>query len=177
MRLFIAIELSRAVRDEVNGVLCALRERACGGRFVPIENAHVTMHFIGESSDLAGAAEAMRSACRGIRPFEMRLGRYGFIEKGGKGGTAVIFTDGGSELAVLHETLESALADCGFARDCKKFRPHITLGRNVEHDELVLSELEALPLSASMTVTGLTLFESTRVKGKPVYEPLHREKF
>ena len=81
------------------------------------------------------------------------------------------------ELGILKETLESALADRGFSQDRKRFRPHITLGRNVEHDELVTEELRGIRLEAGMTVTGLTLFESQRVKGGMVYLPLHREKF
>lgn len=177
MRLFIAIELSPAVRKEVKTVLDALRQRACGGRFVPIENTHITMQFLGETLDLLGACDAMRCACRGIHPFEISLDRYGFIEKGTRGGTAVVFVNAAHELAVLHETLLSALADRGFKLDLKRFRPHVTLGRSVEHDELVLGELESMPLSAGMTVTGLTLFESTREKGRVVYSVLHREKF
>lgn len=179
MRLFIAIELDNEMRRELRGISSALRERSCGGRFVPAENLHITMHFIGESNDLAGAVEAMRESCRGIRPFEVRLGSYGFFEKNGsRGKTSIVEVKGDlKELGILHETLESALADRGFSRDCKRFRPHITLGRSVEHDELVTSELKAMHLGASMTVTGLTLFESTRVKGNMVYTPLHRESF
>lgn len=179
MRLFIAVELSNEMRRELAVVSKALRERSCGGRFVPVENMHITMHFLGETNDLAGAADAMREACRGIRPFELKLGRYGFFEKNGSGGkTSIVEVEGElSELSILHETLESALADRGFPRELKKFRPHITLGRSVEHDELVTSELRAMPLEGSVTVTGLTLFESTRVKGNMVYTPLHRQKF
>ena len=89
----------------------------------------------------------------------------------------MIFVRAENELNVLHETLQSALADMGFKLDLKRFRPHITLGRSVEHDELVMGELASIPLSASMTVTGLTLFESTREKGRVVYSALHRERF
>lgn len=178
MRLFIAIELSNDMRQELAGISKALRERSCGGRFVPTENMHITMHFLGETNDLAGAVKAMEESCRGIRRFELKLGRYGFFEKNGSGGkTSIVNVEGDlEELSILHETLESALADQGFSRDMKRFRPHITLGRSVEHDELVTSELASIPLDATVTVTGLTLFESTRVKGNMVYTPLHRQK-
>ena len=179
MRLFIAIELSNDMRSELNGISKALRERSCGGRFVPVENMHVTMHFLGETNDLAGAVDAMREACRGIRPFEIRLGGYSFFEKNGSGGkTSIVEVKGElNELSILHETLESALADRGFSRDMKRFRPHITLGRSVEHDELVTQELRDIRLGASVRVEGLTLFESVRVKGNMVYNPLHVQKF
>ena len=179
MRLFIAIELSNEMRSRLGGIAKTLRERSCGGRFVPLENMHVTMHFIGESNDLAGAAEAMRESCRGIRPFTLKLGGYTyFAGSGSSGKTSVVEVTGDlDELGILKETLESALADRGFSQDRKRFRPHITLGRNVEHDELVTEELRGIRLEAGMTVTGLTLFESQRVKGGMVYLPLHREKF
>ncbi len=179
MRLFIAIELTHGMRAELAGLLKELKERSCGGRFVPPENFHVTMHFIGESNDLAGACAAMRDAVRGIRPFELKLGRYGFFDKvsGGKRTGLVEVAGDIRELGILHETLESALSDRGFSRDNKRFKPHITLGRNVEHDELVTEELRSRELTSSMLVTGLTLFESTRVNGRQVYTPLHRESF
>ena len=81
------------------------------------------------------------------------------------------------ELDRLYESLQSALYDNGFSRERKRFRPHITLGRNVEHDELVTEELKRLSPNASMTVQGITLFESARQEGKVVYNPLHRERF
>lgn len=179
MRLFIAIEVSNEMRRELAGISKALRERSCGGRFVPQENFHITLHYIGETNDLAGAASAMREACRGIRPFTLSLGRYGYFEKTASGSHRVSLVEvvgDNDELQVLHETLESALADNGFAREYKQFRPHITLGRNVEHDELTDGELKATPLSASVRVAGITLFESVKVKGKQVYTPLHRER-
>ena len=77
---------------------------------------------------------------------------------------------------MLREKLESALSDNGFARDYHKFTPHITLGRNVEHDELVSAEMMDISFNSSMTVSSITLFESVREKGKMIYNPLHREK-
>jgi len=81
------------------------------------------------------------------------------------------------ELNALYESLQSALYDNGFSRERKRFTPHITLGRNVEHDEIATMELKNLSPNASMTVMGFTLFESRREDGKVVYFPLHTERF
>ena len=180
MRLFIAIELTADMKRALAGISKALRERATGGRFVPIENMHVTLHFIGESNDLGAITAAMREACRGIRPFTLELGGYGYFEKTASGSHRVsLVTVRGdlAELGVLRDTLESALADKGFPSDHKRFSPHITLGRNVGHDELAAFELENMELGCKETVTGITLFESVKQNGKPVYVPLHRESF
>ncbi|MBO4384537.1 MAG: RNA 2',3'-cyclic phosphodiesterase [Clostridia bacterium] len=180
MRLFIAIELSDGMRRELALVSRALKERASGGRFVPVDNMHITLRFLGETADLSGAVAAMREACRGIRPFDLKLGGYGYFEKTASGNHRVsLVTVKGDigELSVLHETLEAALSDRGFPRDMKRYTPHVTLGRSVEHDELSDAELKKIPLSSGTTVSGITLFESVRVGGRMVYTPLHRERF
>lgn len=177
MRLFIAIELPKIMRSELSSALKELRSKSSGGRFVAEDNLHITLHFIGESEDLAGAVEAMHSACEGIRPFELYPEVYGSF---GKEDSKVAYVSVGgqlNELNVLHEVLESALSDNGFSREYRKFVPHITLGRNVEADALVEEEMKALSFNTRMTVTGITLFESERRNGKLYYNPLHREKF
>lgn len=181
MRLFVAIELTADVRRKLGALQSELKQRSSGGRFVPVESMHITMHFIGESRDLAGAVSAIKSACRDIRPFTLKLGRYGCFDRrheGDRSRTAVVTVEGElKELNALYESLECALGDNGFARSYRRFVPHITLGRNVEHDDLTLAELASVPLDASMQAQGLTLFESIRVNGRMVYNPLHRESF
>lgn len=177
MRLFIAIDLPRSFKAEVSRIQKEVKQLSCGGRFVPNGNFHITLHFIGESNDLNGAVTAIKEAARGIRPFTLHLGKYDCFEKGDKK-TSVLQVKGElNELNALYESLQSALYDNGFSRERKRFVPHITLGRNVEHDELVTGELKALSPNASMTVMGLTLFESRKEEGKQVYYPLHTERF
>lgn len=177
MRLFIAIELPRSFKQELARVQKEVKQMSCSGRFVPQENFHVTLHFIGESNDLAGAVAAMREAVRGIRTFTLHLGKYDCFDKNGSKTSFLAVKGELDELERLYESLQCALYDNGFSRERKRFRPHITLGRNVEHDELVTAELQRLSPNASMTVQGITLFESARQDGKVVYNPLHRERF
>ena len=176
MRLFIAIDLPRSFKAEVSRVQKELKQLSCGGRFVPGASFHITLHFIGESNDLAGAVKAMQSAVRGIRPFELHPAGFSSFERSGSR-TAFIKVGGNTgELAILHESLQTALADNGFAREYRRFVPHITLGRSVEFDELVYAQLQETEFKTSFTASEITLFESVKEKGKLVYNPLHREK-
>lgn len=178
MRLFIAIELPASFKNEVARIQKEVKQLSSGGRFVPKENFHITLHFIGESQNLVGAAEAMAEAVRGIRPFELHLGKYSALEKGSRGSTSVLKVLGDmDELRAMYESLESALSDRGFSRERKQFTPHITLGRSVELDDISAGELERLSPNASMQVRGITLFESVREGSRMVYTPLHRERF
>lgn len=178
MRLFIAIELPASFKNEVARIQKEVKQLSSGGRFVPKENFHITLHFIGESQNLVGAAEAMAEAVRGIRPFELHLGKYSALEKGSRGSTSVLKVLGDmDELRAMYESLESALSDRGFSRERKQFTPHITLGRSVELDDISAGELERLSPNASMQVRGITLFESVREGSRMVYTSLHRERF
>lgn len=177
MRLFIAIELPRSFKQELARVQKEVKQVSCGGRFVPQENFHITLHFIGESNDLAGAVDAMHEAVRGIHTFTLHLGKYDCFDRNGSKTSFLAVKGELDELERLYESLQCALYDNGFSRERKRFRPHITLGRNVEHDELVTGELQQLSPNASMTVQAITLFESVRQEGKVVYRALHRERF
>lgn len=177
MRLFIAIELPKSFKAEVARVQRALRDMQVEGRFTPEDSFHITLHFIGESTDLAGAARAMREAVRGIRPFELHLGRYDSFAHGGKRTSLLRVLGDYKELNTLYESLESALGEEGFLRESRRFTPHITLGRNVVHGEAEDAALKAMPVNASMQVQGIVLFESVRQQSRMLYMPLHKVQF
>ena len=82
MKLFIAIELPKPMKKEISSALKELKIKSTGGRFVAEDNLHITLHYIGESSDLSGAVSAMRQASQGIRPFILRPESYDFFEIG-----------------------------------------------------------------------------------------------
>jgi 2'-5' RNA ligase len=118
----------------------------------------------------------MHESVRGIRPFTLKTGKYGFFGSGNEK-TSFISVEGDlPELNALYESLESALSDRGFRREFKKYRPHITMGRAVKHGSAEPGELSPAP-GLSFTADSIVLFESERVNGQMVYTPLHRERF
>ena len=177
MRLFIGIELPKSFKAELARLQKGLKAVSSGGKFVPTDNFHITLHFIGESNDLMSAAKAMGQAVRGVRPFTLHLGGLSSFDRS-DGKTVYTNVLGElSELSVLYDSLESAMADEGFARERKRFTPHITLARSAALDELAQSELSGLSPNASIMVNAITLFESRRENGRIQYYPLHRERF
>lgn len=177
MRLFIAIELPKPMKREISLAAKELRIKSTGGKFVNEDDLHITLHFIGESSDLVGAVNAMKKASQGIRPFLLKPDRYMYTEKSGHKTSFITMKGSLEELDILRESLECALSDYGFAREYKKFSPIVIIGRNVGHDELTYSEMQDYKYKTEMTVNGITLFESRKENGKTVFISLHREKF
>lgn len=179
MRLFIAMELSDKAKSRVWHLRQELERLSGSGRFTAQNNLHITLHFIGETKDAAGVVAAMKESVRGIRPFELRLGEYGFFERNNSK-TAYISVNGDiKELNLLYESLQSAMGDHGFNREHRRYTPHITLGRNVEHDETVTNHMKALSKAEPITflIKALVLFESRKGANGMVYTPVHVEKF
>ncbi|MPM97881.1 RNA 2',3'-cyclic phosphodiesterase [bioreactor metagenome] len=81
------------------------------------------------------------------------------------------------ELKNLYESLEAALWQAGFARDTRQLTPHITLGRDVVYDASLDDELKAHQFHSSFTVSHAALFESARIRGRMVYNMLHKAAF
>ena len=180
MRLFIAIELPKNVKKEAERLLTELKNQSLDGRFVPVNNMHITLSFLGETDNLTEAVEAMQKAVEGIRPFSLHLGEYSSFNKAKDTRTSHISVKGNlRELNMLYEALSSALADRGFKTAGKKYVPHITLGRSVVHDDITTAALQEItpPLNASMSVNSIVLFESMRRGNDMVYTPLHKESF
>jgi len=177
MRMFIGIPVPPDVRRALMAAQDRLRESAGDARYVPKENFHVTLHFIGESRDLTGAADACEEAVRGIRPFLLRLSGYGGFAGGATG--YVSLAGDLPELYRLHEALTAALAARGFSLSGghKRLVPHITLARDLKRppDEAAAAALlRDSAEGAAFTANRLVLFESRGENGRMAYTPLHR---
>ncbi|MEN6636288.1 MAG: RNA 2',3'-cyclic phosphodiesterase, partial [Clostridiaceae bacterium] len=109
MRLFIAIPLPPDITRALSASRVALEAHGAVGRFVPRENYHITLHFLGETDALKDITDAMREAVRDIRPFVLRLRDYGSFKTDGSHTGFVNVSCDSEELNHLYETLESAL--------------------------------------------------------------------
>ena len=72
MRLFIAIMLSDDMKKAVTGTMHELKKADVRGSYVPAQNLHVTLAFIGETKDASWAAPGKRFPCprQGFRRIE-----------------------------------------------------------------------------------------------------------
>lgn len=170
MRVFIGVPLESGVRRRLSGVMDELRLLA-PGRYVPAENLHITLRFIGETKALGGLARALDAACLGFSRFNARLDGLGKFDRQGKALVFARVLDPERRLRALHESLETALGDAGFGSDGRTFKPHITLGR-----EVALTRLPELPLGGTLSIGEVVLFESVRTESGMQYSPLHRVK-
>lgn len=132
IRSFVAIPLSPQVGKNARNLIRDLSEERDGVQWVPIDNLHLTLKFLGDVVDreVPQVCLAIRQVCAAMEPFG--------IELAGTGGFPSIdrprvlwagIVDGGEALIDLVSRLEIALADLGFKPEPRDYRPHLTLGR------------------------------------------------
>lgn len=157
MRLFIAINLSDAVKGALIDAQNAMYDRGVRGNFTREENLHVTLAFIGEYPSAQPVCEALENVS--FSPFTLALdgmGRFGDLWWAGMRRCA--------PLDAVARRIRHALAEAGIPFDRKRFSPHITLVRRAT------GELPELTLEgASMTVSRVSLMRSDRGKSGMIY--------
>jgi 2'-5' RNA ligase len=130
-RLFTAIPLSDDVREHVAGIERALSSALDGVRWVPEENLHVTLRFIGECA-LGKVAELERWMQKAARHLPSTLavgGAGGFPSQSSARVIWVGAKDTTGDIEKVYNVLDKGAEKCGFEREGRKYRPHITVGR------------------------------------------------
>jgi len=130
-RAFIAVEIGESVKDLLAGWVRQEAPKFPGVRFVPPENLHITLQFLGdvERSHAAALTEALRSSVAGIPEFRLALGEAGsFPERGSPRVLHVTIGQGKDELLGLADKVRATLESHGFHPD-HPFVAHITIGR------------------------------------------------
>ena len=79
MRLFVAVDLPATVKDELDHAVDALRPALPDAKWVPRDNVHLTVSFLGEVGDerVDGIGAALREGVAGTAPFAVRLAGSG----------------------------------------------------------------------------------------------------
>lgn len=186
MRTFLAIELPDIVLASIRSTVLPLQTRFPKDpvRWVPIENMHVTLKFLGKtnSSDLADIKEQIKSCCRQSPAFDLELAGLGGFPAMQRPRVLWIGTKGSEQqVTELHGCIEARLQRLGFERENRKLHLHVTWGRvrrgtPASEQRVVgeaLSDAEVGSLG-QMRVEHLTLFESHLRPAGAEYEMLER---
>ena len=158
-RLFIALELPESRRE----TLAALNPHLKGLRWLPVEQLHVTMSFIGHVNSTQ--EEPLREALAGVRVPQFFLPIQGVGTFGGARPTVVWagLGKGHPHLFALHKHVQDAVLHAGLEPDLKPFHPHITLGRANGVSGATLSPFLRRNAEAEFglwKVTGFAMFSS-----------------
>jgi len=135
VRLFVALEIPAAVRDNLAALLKDFRTLSSPlsdkrPRWVRPENLHVTLKFIGEVAD--AKLEGIRGALSMVRsdaPVDLQFRGLGFFPDETHPRVLWAGLNASANLPVLAGDIDRALETQGFAREQRAFTPHLTLAR------------------------------------------------
>lgn len=168
IRLFVAISLP----DEVRNHLAAIRGGVPGATWVPPENLHLTLRFIGEVDE--GLAREIDAALMTVQspPFELVVRGLGLFGKDHRVHTIWAGIDPSDDLRILKGRIEAALRTVGLEADTRRYTPHISLGRlkHPQEDRLrTFIETRNLDVKTSFQVRAFTLYSSLLTRDGPLY--------
>ena len=124
-RLFVAIDIPEPIRD----ALARFAGELPAARWVPADQIHLTLRFIGEAGPQT--FQAIKAALSGLRfrGFPLALRGTGHFPPGKRPRVLWVGVEPNQGLAGLYRDLELALGEAGVTPEERPFSPHLTLAR------------------------------------------------
>ena len=161
MRLFIAITLSKEMKNALITYMHQLKKQGVEGRYVPAQNLHMTLAFIGEYGD-------PDKVKRVIEQVPMPHFRLILSEQGRFGNLLWAGVKGNQKLKTYVKELRTALQQNEIPFDYDHFVPHITLVRKSSAEKPYQAKLPRV----EMVVEKVSLMKSEMRDGKVIYREL-----
>jgi 2'-5' RNA ligase len=133
IRAFIAIDMSDEIRRGLEGVAVQLKMRLKDVpiRWVPVENIHLTLNFLGDVSvnNIEMLKKIMAGEAARHSSFEISVGELGAFPSTRRPRVIWVKVEAPSALTNLQVGIENETARLGYPHEERSFSPHLTLGR------------------------------------------------
>jgi 2'-5' RNA ligase len=171
--LFLAVPLSPDVQALVGDEIAALQSEGWPVRWVQPEGAHLTLHFLGQTTP--ERAELVRLAMPQVvaahAPFDLRTAALGVFPGFRRPRVLWLGLHGPvHRLEGLQRDMGRTLAELDFPVDEEPYHPHITLGR-VRNNDGELVRLRDLPAAVKRRFVDAASGAAVALPSRPV--PVH----
>jgi 2'-5' RNA ligase len=175
LRLFVAIEIPDGVKDTVEEAFAPWQEAFPEARWVPRENLHVTLKFLGRTWPrlVDWVPEQVEAAAADVSRFRARLRGVGSFPSAKRGRALWAGFEDMDPISDLAAEIEGALVD-EFSAEKRPFHPHLTVARSDPPLKLSTAYSGTELVSEDWEVDHVVLFRSRLGRPAPRYEPLAR---
>ncbi|MFO7575610.1 MAG: RNA 2',3'-cyclic phosphodiesterase [Bacteroidales bacterium] len=149
-------------------------------RWVRLDPAHITLAFLGDTDadQILLVKALLKERLSGFGTIDIEVCGAGFFGKLNDPKVLWFGISVNDKLAGLHNIVEGIVEEAGLVRDCRPFRPHITLGRVRKHSgitgvETLPENIRREPLMRT-SVSEVVFYESILKPEGPVYLPLEK---
>jgi 2'-5' RNA ligase len=178
LRCFIAVRIPVTVRKAVGEVIETLKKSGADVKWVPEENIHITLKFLGSTDEaiIENIREALSGRVSPYRPFSIRIAGTGYFPAGRRPKVVWIGIDHAGSLPELQEDVEREMVRFGYEEEKRPFSPHLTIGR-VKSDRRMTEMLKRLDAFretgfGEMEIREITLMKSELRPAGAVYSSL-----
>ena len=172
MRVFIALNLPQKTKDNLERSAGEFKSLATGGNFIPKENYHLTLHFLGEvaPSDLTFVQSAM-DGVRDLPAPELAVSQFTVLRASD---VVCAKLRQSQALTALHDELGARLEQHGFEVEHRAYRPHVTLIRKKSFAQPFSEVTKSVHVyNMPFVATELTLYESVFAASGVTYRELY----
>ena len=183
LRAFIAIEIPLALREAVCQAILPLQKGIVSTvRWVPIENMHLTLKFLGDVSpaNVGLLSQMLEAEADLFYCFELRLAGLGAFPNLKRARVLYIGIQAPATLESLQRGIESASRRLGYETEERSFSPHLTIGRvkqnvSVSEQQQLRRAIEETRIDSLGTarVDSVHLYKSDLKPGGSVYARLY----
>ncbi|MGH9514907.1 MAG: RNA 2',3'-cyclic phosphodiesterase [Terriglobales bacterium] len=129
MRIFVALDLDRPIRERIQKFLEEIRATAPDVRWISGASFHVTLKFVGEQPDAAVSQIEASLKSVGAEPFPVTFCGTGFFPTPRAARVFWVGIEAKDALTRLAKSIEDSVARIGIPKDDRAFNPHLTLAR------------------------------------------------
>lgn len=184
LRSFIAIEIPHLIQESIFALTSKIRQEypKPGIRWVPINNIHLTLKFLGDVplKNLELLKRSLACEINRLESFSIPFSKTGIFPNINKPRIIWIGFNHLQNMIELRELVEITASKLGFQTEGRPFFPHITLGRfsdnySVTTIHSILSDLNALDLSFvdPVEINSIKIFKSDLKPKGPEYTIIH----
>jgi RNA 2',3'-cyclic 3'-phosphodiesterase len=183
LRAFIAVELPLEIRKTVCAATSKLQnEIGPLIRWVPIENMHLTLKFLGDvsPSNVELLSQMLRAEMELFNCFDLHLNGLGSFPNLKRPRVIYVGMQAPAALEALQRGIESASSRLGYGAEERGFSPHLTIGRvkqnvTATEQQAIRHALAATKIDSLGTarVNSVELFKSDLKPTGSVYTRLY----
>lgn len=183
IRTFIAISLPDTIQQKLEEIVRRLKAAGVSGvRWVPAQNVHLTLKFLGDVSpaNLDLLKKILQAEISRHHPFEIVIEGLGAFPNMRRPRVVWVGVKAPPALENLQRSIEAETQRLGYAAEDRPFSPHLTLGRishnanlqEIHHIANVLSQ-QTVNRLGGFQVESVQLYRSDLNPGGAVYTALY----
>lgn len=181
MRVFLAFDINRDIKEEANSIIKTLKKSGGSVRWVKPENMHFTIKFFGEISaeDVENIDNIINKHKKNFKTFSIKVSGIDTFPPLPKNPRVVwAGIENFEDLKTIYKTLTDDFQKIGFPEEHREFKPHLTLGR-VKNTNGISGLKKAVEKNkeyyfGEMEVRELVLYKSELTPKGPIYTELKK---